>query len=118
MTEDIDLSEIDKKYKDKCSLIKAGTCKNVNIFLQQSREKEKIEKELQSYKCQEKYPGQCRCAFRCLDNTFCDAAEKKIQQLKNALIDIKYLTKNLEQTKIPYCQISEQIRETIRKVGV
>ena len=34
----IDLTEIDKKYKDKCSLIKAGKCKNVNIFLKNSRE--------------------------------------------------------------------------------
>ena len=45
MSEDIDLSEIDKKYKDKCSLIKAGTCKNVNIFLQQSRKIAELKEE-------------------------------------------------------------------------
>lgn len=32
----IDLSVIDEKYKDKCSLIKAGKCKNANLFIKQS----------------------------------------------------------------------------------
>lgn len=49
MTEDIDLSEIDKKYKDKCSLIKAGKCKNVNIFLQQSRENTELKEKIKKY---------------------------------------------------------------------
>lgn len=50
MAEDIDLSEIDKKYKDKCSLIKAGICKNVNIFLQQSRENARLKEEIKEVK--------------------------------------------------------------------
>lgn len=33
----IDLNTIDEKYKDKCSLIKAGKCKNVNLFIKQSK---------------------------------------------------------------------------------
>ena len=41
----IDLTEIDKKYKDKCSLIKAGKCKNVNIFIEQSRKLKAKEQE-------------------------------------------------------------------------
>ena len=49
MTEDIDLSEIDKKYKDKCSLIKVGKCKNVNIFLQQSRENAELKEKIKKY---------------------------------------------------------------------
>lgn len=53
MTEDIDLSEIDKKYKDKCSLIKAGTCKNVNIFLQQSRENARLKEKIKMYKSED-----------------------------------------------------------------
>ena len=46
----IDLTEIDKKYKDKCSLIKAGKCKNVNIFIEQSRKLKAKEQECESWK--------------------------------------------------------------------
>lgn len=49
MNKDIDLSEIDKKYKGKCSLIKAGKCKNVNIFLQQSRENAELKEKIKKY---------------------------------------------------------------------
>ena len=46
----IDLTEIDKKYKDKCSLIKAGKCKNVNIFIEQSRKLKAKEQECKRLK--------------------------------------------------------------------
>ena len=46
----IDLTEIEKKYKDKCSLIKAGKCKNVNIFLEQSRKLKAKEQECEELK--------------------------------------------------------------------
>ena len=46
----IDLTEIDKKYKDKCSLIKAGKCKNVNIFIEQSRKLKAKEQECKKLK--------------------------------------------------------------------
>ena len=46
----IDLTEIDKKYKDKCSLIKAGKCKNVNIFIEQSRKLKAKEQECEELK--------------------------------------------------------------------
>ena len=46
----IDLTEIDKKYKDKCSLIKAGKCKNVNIFIEQSRKLKAKEQECEDLK--------------------------------------------------------------------
>lgn len=46
----IDLTEIDKKYKDKCSLIKAGKCKNVNIFIEQSRKLKVKEQECERWK--------------------------------------------------------------------
>ena len=46
----IDLTEIDKKYKDKCSLIKAGKCKNVNIFIEQSRKLKAKEQECERLK--------------------------------------------------------------------
>ncbi len=58
----IDLTEIDKKYKDKCSLIKAGKCKNVNIFLENSRElkrlkveNEELKEKLKNYEIQEDF---------------------------------------------------------------
>ena len=57
----IDLTEIDKKYKDKCSLIKAGKCKNVNIFIEQSRklkakeqECERLKKSIEHWKMEHK----------------------------------------------------------------
>lgn len=36
-------------------------------------------------KCNEKHPGECHCAFRCLSNEFCDAAEIRIKDLKEEL---------------------------------
>ena len=50
-----------------------------------------LAKELKSYKCQEKYPGQCHCACRCLGNEFCNDADKKINKLKQTLIEVKQL---------------------------
>lgn len=43
----IDLSVIDEKYKDKCSLIKAGKCKNVNLFIKQSMKERLLESAIQ-----------------------------------------------------------------------
>ena len=43
----IDLGKINEKYKDKCSLIKAGTCKNVNLFIKQSMKERMLESAIQ-----------------------------------------------------------------------
>ena len=43
----IDLSAIDEKYKDKCSLIKAGKCKNVNLFIKQSMKEKMLQSTIQ-----------------------------------------------------------------------
>lgn len=55
------------------------------------RELENLKIKLKMYECQEKYPGQCRCAFRCLDNNFCNDAEKRINTYKTKLEKIKTL---------------------------
>ncbi|MBE7713737.1 MAG: hypothetical protein E7Z87_08330 [Cyanobacteria bacterium SIG26] len=55
------------------------------------RELENLKIKLKMYECQEKYPGQCRCAFRCLDNDFCNDAEKRINTHKTKLEKIKTL---------------------------
>ncbi len=41
---------------------------------------ENIEEKMKN--CSEKFPGQCRCAFRCLGNEFCQDADKRINELK------------------------------------
>ena len=43
----IDLSVIDEKYKDKCSLIKAGKCKNANLFIKQSMKEKMLQSTIQ-----------------------------------------------------------------------
>lgn len=55
-----------------------------------------LEKELKTYKCQEKFPGQCRCACRCLGNEFCIDADKKIEELKEE-------NKRLQELTCPNC---------------
>lgn len=41
---------------------------------------QEIEEKMKS--CNEKFPNQCHCAFRCLTNDFCQDAEKYINELK------------------------------------
>lgn len=48
-------------------------------------------------KCNEKYPGECHCAFRCLSNEFCDAAEIRIKNLKEELQQMKEKVEFAEQ---------------------
>lgn len=48
-----------------------------------------LQQELKQKNCAEKFPNQCRCAFRCLDNEFCNDAEKRINRYKQALKKIE-----------------------------
>lgn len=112
----INLTEIDKKYKDKCSLIKAGKCKNVNIFLENSRELKKLKKENEDlkehhYELEEKFLElNCKSYGYILEN----------EKLKQVLTEIKEIAKNgcyddcgmpLDELSIILQKISEVIDE-------
>ena len=58
-------------------------------------ENEKLKKEIKSYKCQEKFPNQCHCAFRCLGNEFCQDADKRIEKYRKAFEEIKEYIQSL-----------------------
>ena len=107
----IDLTEIDKKYKDKCSLIKAGKCKNVNIFLENSRELKRFKAENEELK---------NFHINLVGVKECEI--KELLKLKQALTEIKEIAeKNLNIhscsfTGCGYDLITKQILEKISEV--
>ena len=94
----IDLTEIDKKYKDKCSLIKAGKCKNVNIFIEQSRKLKVKEQECEELKEKVKKYGEIN--------------EQETKDYAELKADNKHLNGLLNQA----LKELEQSREAIEKI--
>ena len=117
MTEDIDLSEIDKKYKDKCSLIKAGKCKNVNIFLQQSRENAELKVENERLK--EAIDGLLNIQYTLADS--CKKYSETLQEIKaivetpKPFIDFSE-TKTAIEVEYDYVAICNELELRLHKV--
>ena len=53
------------------------------------QECEELKKEIKSYQCNEKNANRCTCAFRCLENTFCNEAENKIDEIQTKIKVLK-----------------------------
>ena len=59
-------------------------------------ENERLKKEIRLYDCIEKWgTEQCRCAYRCLGNEFCEDADKRIDKYKKTLQEIKAIAEEM-----------------------
>lgn len=89
----IDLTEIEQKYKDKCSLIKAGKCKNVNIFIEQSRKLKAKEQEVEDLKI------------------YIESNEQQVKEVETLVMDNDRLINELDQLKVENEHLSEKEEE-------
>ena len=53
------------------------------------QECEELKKKIKSYQCNEKNANRCTCAFRCLENTFYNDAENKIDEIQTKIKVLK-----------------------------
>lgn len=100
----IDLTIIDQKYKDKCSLIKAGKCKNVNIFIEQSRKLKAKEQECETLASQLDFEVQKK---ECLEQE----CEKLKENLPNAITRLMGELDQLKEQLEAYKMEAEEGRE-------
>lgn len=73
-----------------------------------------------------KETGTCRTGYRVDEIPYCECftcefkrwkqAEQKADNYKQALEEIRKISKGLAQTRIPFCQIEEQIQTIIKEV--
>ena len=65
------------------------------------QECEELKKKIKNYQCNEKNANRCICAFRCLENAFCNDAENKIDEIQTKIkvlkIENEILSNKLEQ---------------------
>ena len=57
------------------------------------QENKRLKKDVQLFKCLDTFgESECRCACRCLGNEFCEDADKKINNYRSALEEIRELS--------------------------
>ena len=104
----IDLTEIDQKYKDKCSLIKAGKCKNVNIFIEQSRKLKAKEQECEKWKNAYEVKEDALTE----SEEYCEELEQQLDQLK---AENEHLSEKEEEAK-HYLEEAEKFKNCISEI--
>ena len=62
-------------------------------------------------KCNEKCQGECHCAFRCLSNEFCDAAEIRIKNLKEEMQQLKEFVNLYSHETVVIKQLRQLLKE-------
>lgn len=89
----ISIDEINKLKQDIESYKQSEQEAN-EIIAELKAENERLKKEIRLYDCIEKWgTKECHCACRCLGNEFCEDADKKINNYKQALAEIKEIAK-------------------------
>lgn len=84
------------------------------IIAELEHKNKNLEKESKTYKCQEKFPNQCHCAFRCLGNEFCQDADERINKYKQALEEIRsYCDEQNLKADYTACYITNRIDEVL-----
>lgn len=63
--------------------------------------------------CNNRFPSECHCAFRCLENSFCNDAEERINKLKN---ENKKLKSTLEHALLVVNNTNSLVQSRINEV--
>ena len=71
------------KFKEK--MFQEKITQHCSLCEEWAKKYQTLEKEYKSFKCQQVFPNQCHCAFRCLSNDYCQDAEDKISELKTKI---------------------------------